>query len=102
MKIDFKQLKMGNRGIGAIDTLIGLVAGIMVVVALLYAMIQLGTSLNNSNVTAVVNNTATGVVNFSSQLGTLGTLLGVGLFIAVILGAIYFGGRMSRGGGSGM
>lgn len=91
----------GQLGPGSsIDVLTTIVVGIFLIAVLVYALYSLGTSLNNSNLTIMINNSVTGIINFTAQLGTLGTLLGVFLFVGVIFAAGLFAyGRMGRGGG---
>lgn len=80
----------------------GLIMVVFLILALLFAGYQLTTSLNNTNATTVWNNTVSGVINFSAQLGTVGTIMGVALIIGVI-GLFGYGLVRTRGGsGSGM
>lgn len=44
-----------------------------------------------------LDNTISSISNFSSQLGTVGTMLGVGLLVVVVLAIFAF--RMNRSGG---
>jgi hypothetical protein len=107
--MDFKQkieLPRMQRGQGAL-TLLGAVAmAMLTIVIVLYVLIQLGTSLNNANLTAIINQTVAGFVNFSAQLPTVGTVGGVALLLLIIGGIGLYGysayQRHSGGGGTGM
>lgn len=81
---------------GAFQTLILVMFGILVLV---YTGYTLATALNNTNATLIWNNTVSGIINFTGQLGTVGTISGVMLLLALIGGALYFGSK--RMGGSG-
>jgi hypothetical protein len=83
---------------------VGLIAAGFIILVYMYTGSTLATSLNNTNVTLVWNNITASIVNFSAQLGTVGTIAGVMLLLALIGGAGYLiyskigGGK----GGSGM
>ena len=53
---------------------------------------------NTSKLNTTVNYAITGISNFTAQLGTVGTMLGVGLILVVILGVFAYT-ALSKGGG---
>jgi hypothetical protein len=83
---------------------VGLIATGFIVMVYMYTGSTLATSLGNANVTLVWNNITASVVNFTGQLGTVGTIAGVMLLLALIGGAGYMMySRIGGGkGGSGM
>lgn len=95
---------MSRGQVNPIGLILTIGGGIMAVAVIFFAMIQLGTALNNSNLTAMINNTLALGVNFTAQLPTVGTLLGVGLFLLVIFGGgfLAYSYIRGRGGGTGM
>jgi hypothetical protein len=48
---------------------------------------------NTSDVNVSLDNSITGLVNFSAQIPTVGIMLGIGLILLVILGVFGFGKR---------
>ena len=97
-------MKMNRGQVNPVSLIFGIGAGLLALIVLMYAAVALGVALNNNNTTVVVNNFQTMAVNFSAQLGTVGTLLGVGLFLLVIFGGGFIAYRALRGGkgGTGM
>jgi len=97
-----KKKKRGQMNPTNIIIAIGL--GLMATVIVLFTATKLSTALNNANTTTVVNNLQAMAVNFSEQLGTVGTLAGIGLLVAVVFGGGLLAYRAIGGGkgGTGM
>lgn len=100
MGLDVKKKKRGFVDLGgAAGAFVGLMVSMFIIVILLYAGQQLVTSLNLTNITLIWNNTVGSVINFTGQLGTAGTILGVALILLVVLAVFRYKGS---GGGTGM
>jgi hypothetical protein len=82
---------------------VGLIAAGFILLVYQYTGQVLATSLNQANVTLVWNNITASTVNFTSQLGTVGTIAGVMLLLALIGGAgLWIYGKAGGNRGSGM
>jgi hypothetical protein len=90
--------KRGQLG-GAAQMFIGLIGAMFILVVLLFTGYTLVTSLNNANLTLIWNQTVSGVINFTAQMGTIGTIAGVMLLVVLIGGGILYGVRKTKGGG---
>ena len=79
----FKKGQLMDRGVEYIMGLviIGLLAGAGAIALAAFSSGQTGNALN------VINNATSGLLNFSIQLPSVGTIAGVGLIILVIVGA---------------
>ena len=62
------------------------------------ALVAFRNGSTDATANTTITNTITSISNFSAQLGTVGTMLGVGLLVAIVLAIFAFGGR-GRGGG---
>lgn len=101
-----KNIRFGKRR-GQLQTMamlfVGLIAAGFILLVYQYTGQVLATNLNQANVTLVWNNITASVVNFTGQLGTVGTIAGVMLLLALIGGAgLWVYGRVGGGKGSGM
>lgn len=84
---------------GVTSAFTGLMIGMFIIVVILYAGNSLVTALNLTNITLIWNNTVGSVINFTGQLGTVGTIFGIALILLVVLSVFrYQGGK----GGTGM
>lgn len=80
----------------------GLILAGLALMVYLYTSATLATALNNANVTQVNNNITQSAVNFTSQLGTVGTIAGVSLILLIIGGVAFFAYRGAKSGGIGI
>lgn len=89
-RIEYK--KLNKRGfVGPLNTVVGVMLGIFVVAAILVGLQSFKTSIvDPANVTSAFTNATqnglTSGLNFTAQLPTVGTLLGVGLIIFAVVG----------------
>ena len=65
--------------------LIGMVLGAGVI-----ALVSFKNTTSDASAVQVLNNTVTGSVNLSQQLPTVGTILGVGLILVVVIGVFAY------------
>ena len=56
---------------------------------------------SSSMINTTIDNSISGVGNFTAQLPTVGTMLGIGLVLLIIVGVFAYG-LMRRGGGGGL
>lgn len=89
---------------GPVAFFVAIAAGFLTLILTLYVALTITGALNNSNLTTLINLLMQGVLNFAAQLGTVGTIAGVMLIVAIVFGAGYLGYQAvtKRGGGSGM
>lgn len=80
---------------------VGLIAAGFIILVYMYTGSTLATSLNNANTTILWNNIQASTINFSAQLGTIGTIAGVMLLLALIGGAGYAVYSRVKGGNGG-
>ena len=101
MQIEFAKKKKRGQLATMAMAFVGLIAAGLIVLIYMYTGSTLTTSLNNSNTTIAWNNVQASVINFTAQLGTVGTIAGVMLLLALIGGVGYYAyGKMKGGGGS--
>lgn len=91
-----KQNKRGQQGLQLALTL-GVFTFVIAGFAIGLAAFQSSTS--DANASTVIGNGITMLTNLSGQFGTIGTLIGVGLLISVIVVAFVVTRMVGRGGG---
>ena len=81
-------LKKNKKGfVGSLNTVIGIMLGVFIVAAILVGLNSLQTSLTAGSAAAnATSNAQLMGQNFTAQLPTVGTLLGVGLIILAVVG----------------
>lgn len=87
----------------ALTFIVALVVMGLVAAAGLLALASFRSTYNTGNggavaVNTTIDNSITGVGNFTGQLPTVGTMIGIGLVLLIIVGVFAFG-LMRRGGG---
>lgn len=96
MNIFKKHAKRGQMQL--LGFIISIGVTIFVIGGLVLGLAAFNSSTTDANATSFLNSGLDMFQNFGSQLGTVGTLVGVGLLIAVIVGAFAVG-RLRGGGG---
>lgn len=87
------QITFGNAPTLVISlVLMGLVSAAGVI-----ALVAFRNTSSDATANTTIGNAVTAISNFTSQLGTVGTMMGVGLILLIVLGV--FGVAALRGGG---
>lgn len=82
----------------AINFVIALVVMGLVAAAGLIALVAFKNTSSSANANTSIDYAVSGVSNFTAQLPTVGTMIGVGLVLLIIVGVFAFG-LMRKGGG---
>lgn len=95
-----KQLKkFAKRAQGGIGLALSLGLAIFVMAGFVIGLAAFNASTSDANATAFLDDGLLMFTNLGGQFGTIGTLIGVGILIAVIGGAFVVGRRVQGGGG---
>jgi hypothetical protein len=91
--MDFKKfMKRGQMGLGNVpQIMLSLIFIVTVGVAAYLVLAGLGDSTTNASADRAVGNFTLSLDNIISYAPTWGVLIGVGVLIAIVLGAFYFG-----------
>lgn len=85
----------------ALTFVVSLVVMGLIAAAGVIALVAFKATSSSATANTSIDNAVTGVSNFSAQLPTVGTMIGIGLVLLIIVGVFAFG-LMRRGSGGGL
>lgn len=87
------QITFGN----APSVVIALVLMGLVAAAGVISLVAFRSTSSDATANTSINNAVTGIGNFTAQLGTVGTMVGIGLILLIVLGVFAFRGKGGGG-----